>query len=211
MHPSAPPRPVPSIHLGRTPTSVPALWRPSTESHNAHGFGGLRSHLFEIYGAQARFTGLRLDHGGGTVRSMEVASAAPSLTPATKAPLPPMLSLHVSIVTYVSVVCCKRFDLDVAASCSKCFICSCFLLQQVFSCYKLQMFYLDVAYVFTHMFQLRGGCWGRWPGGVGASSRGALGSCSSSATLSLVVERCPCAEIEDVLVFALAKVKVGGI
>ena len=37
---------------------------------------------------------------------------------------------------------------------SKCFICFSLLLQQVFSCCKLQVFYLDVAYVFTHMLKV---------------------------------------------------------
>jgi hypothetical protein len=58
-------------------------------------------------------------------------------------------------------ICCKRFDLDVAyvfthmlQQCvSKCFIYFSLLLQQVFSCCKLQVLYLDVAYVFTHMLQ----------------------------------------------------------
>jgi hypothetical protein len=36
---------------------------------------------------------------------------------------------------------------------SKCFICSSLPLQQVFSC-KLQVFYLDITYIFTHMLQV---------------------------------------------------------
>jgi hypothetical protein len=42
-------------------------------------------------------------------------------------------------VAYVSHICYK--------SCSKCFICFSLMLQQVFSCCKLQVFYLAVAYV----------------------------------------------------------------
>jgi energy-converting hydrogenase Eha subunit C len=56
-------------------------------------------------------------------------------------------------------VCCKHFDLDVAYAfihmlqqyVPKYFICFSLLLQQVFSCCKLQVFYLDIAYVFTHV------------------------------------------------------------
>jgi hypothetical protein len=36
----------------------------------------------------------------------------------------------------------------------KCFICFSRLLQQVFSCFKLHVFYMDVVYVFTHMLQV---------------------------------------------------------
>ena len=47
------------------------------------------------------------------------------------------------------------FHTYVATVCSKCFIFSSLPLQQVFSYCKLQiMFYLDVAYVFTHMLQV---------------------------------------------------------
>jgi hypothetical protein len=63
---------------------------------------------------------------------------------------------HVAYIASVSDKCCKRFDLDVALHilhtyvvrvCFKCFIYFSFMLQQVFSCCKLQVFYLDVAYV----------------------------------------------------------------
>jgi hypothetical protein len=46
------------------------------------------------------------------------------------------------------------FHKYVATVCSKCFICSSLSLEQVFSCCKLQVFYLDVVYVFTHMLQV---------------------------------------------------------
>jgi hypothetical protein len=44
--------------------------------------------------------------------------------------------------------------LRVVIVCSKCFICSSLPLQQVISCYKLQVFYLDITYIFTHMLQV---------------------------------------------------------
>jgi hypothetical protein len=46
------------------------------------------------------------------------------------------------------------FHTYVATVCSKGLICSSLPLQQVFSCCKLQVLYLDVAYVFTYMLQL---------------------------------------------------------
>jgi hypothetical protein len=46
------------------------------------------------------------------------------------------------------------FHTYVATVCSKCFSCSNLLSQQVFSCFKLQVFYLDAAYVFTNMLQV---------------------------------------------------------
>ena len=46
------------------------------------------------------------------------------------------------------------FHKYVATVCSKYFIYSSLLLQQVFFCCKLQVFYLDVAYVFTHMLEV---------------------------------------------------------
>ena len=46
------------------------------------------------------------------------------------------------------------FHTYVAIIYSKCFICSSLPLQQVFSCYKLQVFYLDVAYILSHMLQV---------------------------------------------------------
>jgi hypothetical protein len=60
---------------------------------------------------------------------------------------------HVAYVASVLDECCKRFDLDVALHilhtyvariCSKCFIYFSFMLQQVFSCCNLQVFYLDI-------------------------------------------------------------------
>jgi hypothetical protein len=46
------------------------------------------------------------------------------------------------------------FHTYVAIVCSKYFICSSLSLQQVFSYCKLQVFYFDVAYVFTHILQV---------------------------------------------------------
>jgi hypothetical protein len=59
-------------------------------------------------------------------------------------------------------VCCKRFHLDVTYVFThmlqqyalKYFIYFSLLLQQVFSCCKLQVFYQDIAYVFTHTLQV---------------------------------------------------------
>jgi hypothetical protein len=72
-----------------------------------------------------------------------------------------ILQEFVQNVSSVLYVCCKRFiwilpmfHTYVATVCSKCLICSSLPLQQVFSCCKLQVLYLDVAYVFTYMLQL---------------------------------------------------------
>jgi hypothetical protein len=42
----------------------------------------------------------------------------------------------------------------VATVCSKCFFCSSLPLQQEFLCCKLQVFYLDIAYVCTHILHV---------------------------------------------------------
>ena len=73
-----------------------------------------------------------------------------------------MLQAFVQNVSSVFRLCCKRFYLDVAYVFThmlqqyvpKYFICFSLLLQQVFSCCKLQVFNLDSAYVFTHMLQV---------------------------------------------------------
>jgi hypothetical protein len=62
--------------------------------------------------------------------------------------------VFVQNVSYVLDIYCKRFDLDVAYVSH---ICCNSMFQSsvaVFSCYKLQVFYLDVTYVFTHMLQV---------------------------------------------------------
>ena len=72
-----------------------------------------------------------------------------------------MLQAFVQNVSSVPDICCKRFDLDVAYI-LHIFYNNMFQMFHLFqssvaasvSCCKLQVFYRDVAYVFTHMLQV---------------------------------------------------------
>ena len=65
-----------------------------------------------------------------------------------------MFYLFRRYVASVLIWMLHMFNTYVAIVCPKCFICSSLPLQQVFLCCRLQLFYLDVVYVFTHMLQV---------------------------------------------------------